>query len=132
MKRITTWSPDTCGCILEYEWDDSQKNDDRVHTYSKASKLCSEHQKLGFEEKAAYDQVLAENTRKNIALDDIRKTAGVADAQAGEFPNKCVWFFDADRNLQVQLVGITITTLQKSQAQVVLDGKFGVGKVKVL
>ncbi len=53
MKHITTWRPDTCECELHYEWDDTQPEDQRVHTpvnefidvdgKIRRSKLCQYH-----------------------------------------------------------------------------------------
>lgn len=33
MKKITTWSPDTCGCTINYVWDDNDPPETRIHTY---------------------------------------------------------------------------------------------------
>ena len=30
--KTTTWSPDTCDCVLHYSWDDEVPQDERVHT----------------------------------------------------------------------------------------------------
>lgn len=32
MRKVTTWSPDTCECTLHYEWDSDLSAEDRVHT----------------------------------------------------------------------------------------------------
>ena len=32
--KTTRWSPDTCGCVLEYSWDDALPQEARVHVYA--------------------------------------------------------------------------------------------------
>lgn len=41
--RVTRWSPDTCGCVLEYEWDDAVDVDARVHVPCAPVSVCSTH-----------------------------------------------------------------------------------------
>jgi hypothetical protein len=33
MIQTTTWRPDTCGCIISYQWDDAVPQATRTHTY---------------------------------------------------------------------------------------------------
>jgi len=33
MLQTTTWSPNTCGCVIIYQWDDSIPEASRTHTY---------------------------------------------------------------------------------------------------
>lgn len=85
MIKKTLWSPDTCGCVLEYEWDDSVPTEERTHTPTRATKICAEHtvEKVatreanlgigrGKETREAhhivYDAVLAENQGKNRVM----------------------------------------------------------------
>jgi len=65
-KCITTWGPDTCGCIVEYSWDRDSDESNRVHTFHGHSKRCADHEHLWDQE--VYDCVLEENQRKNITL----------------------------------------------------------------
>lgn len=68
MIQITRWSPDTCKCILEYQWDDVIPEDEREHTVYNIVSACSEHtgtpQNI-FEEvvelNQAFNAALAEN-----------------------------------------------------------------------
>lgn len=124
MKRVTRWSPDTCGCVLEYEWDDSQDENTRTHSFKRIIKACPEHAALAG--KPHYDQVLLENTRKNIAFDEIQK------AHPQVTLDNYLWFFDKDRVLQVSLMGVDLPEAAKRGLQTALDARFGAGKVKVL
>ena len=65
-KNITTWMPDSCGCIVEYSWDSDSDEDSRVHTFVGHSKKCNDHEHLW--DKDVYDTVIEENQRKNITL----------------------------------------------------------------
>lgn len=76
VKKITRWTADTCGCILEYEWDDDGNNDDdKVHTFHAAPHICGGH--LAVEAKTergkekVYEAVKRENTDKNLAFKTI-------------------------------------------------------------
>ncbi len=89
MKHITTWSPDTCGCILEYEWDDSVPAEEREYSVSKIKRKCAAH---AAEEAPSthFDKVLGENSLKNSVTAQIKEVH--ADAEV-EFE------FDGQRNL---------------------------------
>jgi hypothetical protein len=43
MIQTTTWHPDTCECVIEYTWDDQQKEDVRKHTFSKVTHCGGDH-----------------------------------------------------------------------------------------
>lgn len=125
-KRTTRWSPDTCGCVLEYEWDDSEDENTRTHSFKRIIKACPEHTALAG--KSHYDQVLSENTRKNITFGEIRKALPKEEIT----PDNYLWFFDKDRVLQVSLVGVDLPEAAKRGLQTALDARFGAGKAKVL
>jgi hypothetical protein len=58
---MTRWSPDTCGCVIEY--------DDQVRVTAVVKK-CTKH--AGTKDDATHlETVLAHNRRKNAALDAI-------------------------------------------------------------
>lgn len=65
-KVITTWRPDTCGCVLNYSWDRESSEDGRVHTYEGHNLKCHNHGHLM--EQHFFETVLEENQRKNITL----------------------------------------------------------------
>lgn len=124
MKRVTTWSPDTCDCVLEYEWDDAQDENTRIHSFKRIIKACPEHAALAG--KPLYDQVISENTRKNITFTEIQK------AHPQVTSDNYLWFFDKKRELQISLVGVDLPEAAKQGLQTALDAKFGSRKVKVL
>lgn len=121
--KVTRWSPDTCECILEYEWDETEDEGTRLLAYKKTIKTCPEHGALVGQ--SLYDQVLSENTRKNFTLGEIQKVSPEADTE------NYLWFFDKNRILQVSLIGIDVPQATKQELQATLDERFN-GKVKVL
>lgn len=127
MLKTTRWSPDTCGCVLEYEWDESLEGSDRVHTFKKVVKLCSEHEGLGFHDKAAYDQVKDENTGKNRAWGLIKQELNLPDEDIAKY----VWFFNESRQLQVSVTN-PVAAEKKQEIQDKLDTMLGAGKAKVV
>ena len=44
--QTTQWSPDTCGCSFEYEWDDEEPQDKRQHHFKNVVKECVSHSHL--------------------------------------------------------------------------------------
>lgn len=59
------WSPDTCGCTLELEYDDDVAPGARTFTTVSVAR-CADHQALGVVQSSA--AVFAENRRKNAVI----------------------------------------------------------------
>lgn len=127
MLRTTRWSPDTCGCVLEYEWDDALEGSDRVHTFKKVVKLCPEHERLGLQGKPVYDRVMEENRGKNNAWGLLVQELNLTHEDLAKY----VWFFDESRQLQVSVTN-PIAAEKKQEIQDKLDTLLGEGKVKVV
>lgn len=88
MIKQTTWRPDTCECVIIYEWDTDVSEDERVHTPI-ATTFCTHHMSLTRE--ACFAKVTLENTTKNIILDDVQK-------QIPSLPmEELTWGFDENR-----------------------------------
>ena len=85
--RVTKWFPDTCGCELDYVWDDAKPDAEGQVVLDKA---CPAHAgKQGAD-------VLAENRRKNTAIAQVAQALGVEPADIG-------WEWGAKRNLVLRL-----------------------------
>ena len=101
----TRWSPDTCGCVIEYEYDDTLPVESRELT-PRSVEPCAFH-RLDTDQ-AVFDAVLEENRRKNtayaIALEEIPVLT----------PDDFEWSFDNKRVLNVHLrnVGTSFTGVQ--------------------
>jgi hypothetical protein len=91
----TLWSPDTCECQIEYQWDDSVPQDQRVHTISKIVKSCQIHSHHGSDKESHYADVLSENQSKNKAIGLLIKTLPNLDGKDKEIK----WRFDNNRNV---------------------------------
>jgi hypothetical protein len=111
MIKKTRWRPDTCGCEIEYEWDDSLSQEKRVHTPSQIIKKCEFHQDM-LNKNEHYTKVLEENQTKNRVwgkLLEISTLTADKVSEDGEThkelkPNITYnWSFDADRNLVVDM-----------------------------
>lgn len=85
MMQVNQWQPDTCDCIINYQWDDTLSDADRVHTVKEVIRRCKFHQTL--DDVTHYDTVLEENTRKNRAIGAIKEAHADADV-AFEFTDK--------------------------------------------
>lgn len=60
--KVTTWHPDTCECVLQYEWDTEHSEDQRVHKALPSIKRCELHVHYECEH-----EHYAEVTKHNIA-----------------------------------------------------------------
>lgn len=94
MIQKTIWSPDTCDCQIEYQWDDAVSEEKRTHTASRIIRACAIHQ-VHTDKDEHFDDVLQENQSKNQAIAVLFKTIGKIDG--GEKDVR--WRFDADRNV---------------------------------
>lgn len=124
MIRTTRWYPDTCGCCIDYEWDDALDENTRVHIFKALVSRCPEH--ATWSGKDVFDQVVSENSRKNFTFDIIQKAAPTLQLE------NYLWWFDKDRNLSINLVGINIDQATRDKVKKACDEKFGARKVKVL
>jgi hypothetical protein len=133
MITTTKWSPDTCDCVIEYEWDTEVPQDERTHTVSNIVKKCKFHTETP-DVSTHYDIVKEENVRKNIYLGliadnfpELTNTDAKGNKNLKE--NAVSWSFDKDRVLQVEVNGISAS--EKATLKALTDTKLGVGKVKV-
>jgi hypothetical protein len=131
MIKKTRWRPDTCGCEVEYEWDDSLAQENRVHQASGIIRKCSAHQNTSSKEDH-FDKVLKENQMKNVVEGRLLEDESLTDQFTDEQRNlrrrlkpgiKYNWSFDQNRNLIVDLVGGTKT--QKEVLKAKTDSLFG-------
>lgn len=112
--RTTRWKPDTCKCVLEYEWDDTQE--DPTFTIKTVANKCKDHSGISVD-KALYDTVLAENQMKNFVHKEIFDNTPTAVEEVIDVngdtikrikPGKAYnWSFDTNRKLVVDLAGFT-------------------------
>ena len=134
MIKTTRWKPDTCDCVIEYEWDTEVAQEQRVHTL-KTIKSCQPHYHLPSDQ--AYQQVIKENQLKNkIHSTILHNMPEVVDTQTDSQGNALLklkagieyqWSFDANRNIQVSLKGGTAS--QKSALSALLNSNFQAGLV---
>lgn len=118
MLKTQRWFPDTCGCIIDSEWDDSVANPD--NTLNKIIK-CPAHYLLT--DNIAYVKVQVENKLKNIVFNLVLSLAPALTYDDYQ------WLFDKQRVLQIT---IPVTSNQKTQLQKQCDNQFGKGQVGVL
>lgn len=122
--KITCWHPDTCGCVMDIEWDDTEPESIRTHRFKTIISKCPEH--AGLSGRDVYEQVLSENTRKNLAFSEIQTVHPQIT------PDNYLWFFDKERALQVSVVGVSLPETAKKGLQTAMDAKFGSGKVRLV
>lgn len=135
--QLTRWSPDTCDCVIEYEWDRDVDASVRIHTGKNIVKDCPDHAGLG-NPANFYNTILNENQRKNGTQKEILENfIQLRDEDGdGNFTFKkgieISYFWtgtDNDRVLHLTVTGFNLTPPQKATVQGILDSRFGVGKV---
>jgi hypothetical protein len=67
MKHTTRWRPDTCACVLEFEWDDEDSEEIRAHNAIKVER-CGAHPHEGEPNQNVFETVHRENQHKNTVL----------------------------------------------------------------
>jgi len=88
------WRPDTCDCVLEYEWDEDLPLEERTFSVKSIQKKCKHHDKTD-KDKDHFEVILEENRRKNLAVKALLGAVG-----EGEIELQNIEFeFDKDRNV---------------------------------
>jgi len=137
--NTTRYSPDTCQCVIDYDWDSTLDENNRVHTLKQFVNICTAHSSLP-DNTARWNVVFEENPRKNIAhqlILDNGPTAlsdlveGTRQLKAGITINFSWSGTAPNRVLTISYTGITLTTNQKNQIQTFLNNRFGSGKVLI-
>lgn len=88
-KHLNEWRPDTCGCVLEFAFDDDEDAETRTHEWESTKKTCPAH--IAIIGEALFTAVLEENRRKNVALGMI-KTLSTIDQSI--LQDSHTWSFD--------------------------------------
>lgn len=114
--KITRWSPDTCGCILEYEWDDSVEESQRTHTATRVVVTCKEHSKL--DESERFDRVKEENILKNQVETELlsKPELTIIDTDGTKKFKQNVkfdWKFNNERELVIKVDGVDFKETDK-------------------
>lgn len=132
MINVTRWSPDTCDCVVEYEWDTELSENQRVHTPKNVVRKCEEHKNDN--DANVHAKLNEENPRKNKLMGRLEQFAELVesnpDGSVKLRGNLVSWRFNASRVLEVTISGLTAQ--KKTQAQSWADTNLGIGKVTIL
>lgn len=122
MIQTTIWHPDTCSCVIEYQWDDTTSEDSRTHDFKSLKRACPAHA-AELDGLKIFDIAKEENQRKNATLHkliQIHPSLGVAMRDengdvTGQAPNHNLlsWSFDANRRLKVAIKSGALNNQQK-------------------
>lgn len=118
MKHITRWSPDTCKCVLEYEWDDLDRP--TVHTFSKLINACDLHGKIDL--KDIFARIKKDNQTKNVIKNELLVNtanylvSGKSDVEAKENLEEMKLVFYDDASFDVELPSETAIDVKKLEA----------------
>lgn len=106
--KTTRWKPDTCKCEIEYEWDDSIPQNERVHVFKRFIQQCPHHQE------ADWSKALQHNQEKNQAIAAIKLNNLTLLKADGEFMDNVTvtWKIEAGK-MFVAVDRITETGVEK-------------------
>ena len=121
--KITRWSPDTCPCVIDYEWNDAVPQEARVHVANAIIEACAAHAAVTVPA-AHLALVLEENQRKNIFNGDL---AGRIDL-SGRIVD---YVYDAARILLVRIEPLTGPERALLLSRIANDTRFA-GRVVIL
>ena len=109
-------------CSVEYEWDDSLPEDQRIHVLRRVHRRGAEH--VSLMDASLYSALLDENRRKNNAL-------AIVVAENTSFDALVQWSFTPGRVLQISFTA-NVPGVTKSRIQAACDLAFGPGKVEII
>lgn len=127
-KHVNRWRPDTCGCVIEFSFDDEADIETMTHEWEKTIKTCPEHFSIT-PGPTQYAVILEENQRKNVALGMVGTLATV---DRDELQNAHSWSFDSSkpRVLTLSFKG-KLAANELSGIQAAADLQFGSGLVEI-
>ena len=108
-KQVTRWSPDTCSCIVDYEWDDSLPSELRAISLKSVIKKCPDHSACSDSE--IWMAITEENPRKNQVIKIIQDTVPELDYTSIRYN------FDDKRVLNVRVPEETVSTRKLAEVQ---------------
>ena len=117
--KLTTWTFDTCTCMVEFIWDNAEPETFRSHTLSRIINRCPEHQQIA-NDIQLFDALMVENKRKNDC-----QTLVATARQIGT--NQVEWHYDQNRLLHIVIAGLSAQA--KATLQALVNTNFGAGKV---
>lgn len=126
MIKTTRWSPDTCGCTIDYIWDTESSDATRVHAFKQVVELCPVHAAHG-KSVAVYNAILDENGKKNKVYNRAMEVLGRNNQMFN--PSELTWSFDSNRNLKV--VAPVLSAAQKTALRSWCTTNLGAGKVTI-
>ncbi len=121
--QVTRWYPDTCDCIIDYEWDVAQPEATRTHTVKAIIKRCAAHRGIR-DDSQHFSTVLEENVRKNQVVNRALALKANLNIPAVLFS------FDERRALHI-VFGSHLSDTDKSSIQAWCDSAIGKGQVIV-
>lgn len=114
--RTTRWSPDTCGCVLEYDWDDAVADDQRTHTYARHVIICVIHAAVSGGSNR-YDAVIEENASRMKVLDYIQANFPVLATRIANQGIESIIGFSPDirrKGRALRIAGALLTAPQRT------------------
>lgn len=128
--KVTRWSPDTCGCVIDYQWDEKLPEKARVHQLKAVIKRCPAHQ--GLNDAEIFDALMEENPRKNYTLGMIADELlpNGTDEEKQILMSETHWEFDQNRQLNITLPQAVANVPEVARAKAAIAARFG-NRVKI-
>jgi len=125
----TRWWPDTCGCVIVYEWDRDLPPSERTHTIKRVETKCEYH--LSLVDNELWSYVVDENLTKNEAIATLKDQFGGSYDELIDLYQLSWYWVGTGKDRVLHLVCPTLDAVEKAQLQVFIDNILGSGKVVV-
>ena len=141
--KTTRWSPDTCACVMEYEWDETLPVDARMHAIKNVVNVCSFHSSAASDKSAHFSLVIDENSRKNKIYGQLLNVSNITEILTQDDGSQVVqlkkgitfnWSWSgtgSSRIVTISVTGVNLSTAQKNSLQSWCDSNLGAGKAAI-
>lgn len=133
MIKTTRWSPDTCECVVEYEWDTEQLVTSRSHTGKNVVTACPRHSAPTPD--AHFNVVVNDNKLKNDALKVLvanypQLSITDEDGDTKLDRSKIQFYLNMERILELTISDTDLSVVEKTEAISLIEAEVGdVGRV---
>lgn len=122
MLKTTVWRPDTCNCVLEFQWDTEDPELNRVHTFLPPKEVCQVHSLVA--PRIINEEVMRENRIKNVAISMLVEGTELNEGDIS-------WSFRSDRTLGLA-IKTPLSDQERARFTAAADIRFGPQKVIVV
>ena len=128
MIKTNVWHNDVCGCVIEYEFDDSEPPTIRTHKPARVIKQCPTHAGIKTITEL-WSATIEQNQRRMNALTKLSELLGKTPQKV--FADWSWKYEGSDNNMILHISHPELTKEQKTLLKNMIDKEMGLRKVAV-